>query len=501
MMARIYVSSTFSDLEEYRAKVIHTINGMADHKAVAMEYYPAADRPPVEKCLADVAGCEVYVGIFAWRYGYIPFDCNPEGKSITELEYRYAQEKNIPCLIFLVDTKADWPLDRMDYNNEEGGNGEYIKKFRKNLETDLIVSYFANLDDLAANVYKAINELIAQDEEHTHEKGSIFEEEEVQEAVNQLRANFSVASKQIFKISQYKKIHDCFQQLENSYKNVENHQYQLSEKWLSSKNYKKESWDDMKKLTWENIRGQELDLQNSIKDLIDQAHEAKSVLSDSSWIEILEEAQTEIGDAVRKKYSQENEESLKTGMHKLRGVIGRYTTQMNTLLFATASVLEFGPIVDNIKIILDRLTQPDQDATVNQEFVTIATSLQELHPQFKTLIHEHNQWQIIEDDLRVVEANLEAALAFEWDRIMKKVKSLIQKRQEEWVRTLMMTNQRLKDSLNNRSIFDAKDSFHVFRSESSRQFNRVDHDLLKLTDKLEKDGKNLNSWLRGRSVQ
>lgn len=67
-MATIYISSTFSDLKEFRSKSITTLR-QAGHSPVAMEDYVATGKhPPLQKCLADVAGCEYYVGIFAWRW-------------------------------------------------------------------------------------------------------------------------------------------------------------------------------------------------------------------------------------------------------------------------------------------------------------------------------------------------------------------------------------------------------------------------------------------------
>ena len=91
-MARIYVSSTFSDLEDYRKQVSLALRRLG-HEDVAMELYVAEDERPLDKCLDDVASCNLYVGIFAWRYGYVPQEDNPEGLSITELEYRKAQER------------------------------------------------------------------------------------------------------------------------------------------------------------------------------------------------------------------------------------------------------------------------------------------------------------------------------------------------------------------------------------------------------------------------
>jgi hypothetical protein len=51
------------------------------HTAIAMEDYVAGDERPLDKCLEDVRACQAYVGIFAWRYGFIP---NGYDKSITQ---------------------------------------------------------------------------------------------------------------------------------------------------------------------------------------------------------------------------------------------------------------------------------------------------------------------------------------------------------------------------------------------------------------------------------
>ena len=68
---KVYISSTYSDLVDYRAAVCDVLHKMR-YDTVAMEYYVATDKRPVEKCMADVAKSDIYVGIFAWRYGYIP---------------------------------------------------------------------------------------------------------------------------------------------------------------------------------------------------------------------------------------------------------------------------------------------------------------------------------------------------------------------------------------------------------------------------------------------
>jgi hypothetical protein len=72
----------------------------------AMEKYPARDDRPKAASEADVSNCDIYIGIFAWRYGHVPGEDNPENKSITELEYLAAARAKKPQLIFLLADDA-----------------------------------------------------------------------------------------------------------------------------------------------------------------------------------------------------------------------------------------------------------------------------------------------------------------------------------------------------------------------------------------------------------
>src|SRR4051794_20888989 len=100
----VYISSTFEDLKDHRSKVRDVLS-LLGYRVVTMEGYSAHTSPPVDKCLADVARCDIYIGIFAWRYGFVP---KGGERSITEMEYRTAADKGKECLIFLLDDDALW---------------------------------------------------------------------------------------------------------------------------------------------------------------------------------------------------------------------------------------------------------------------------------------------------------------------------------------------------------------------------------------------------------
>jgi hypothetical protein len=120
------------------------------HDVIAMEDYVSADQRPLDKCLADVAACDVYIGIFAWRYGYVPPN---QECSITELEFRQAQHSKKPCLLLMLHEEAPWPRKLIDRDVER------IDAFRAELCRDYIVSFFRTSDELAAAVSVAVGNL------------------------------------------------------------------------------------------------------------------------------------------------------------------------------------------------------------------------------------------------------------------------------------------------------------------------------------------------------
>jgi tetratricopeptide (TPR) repeat protein len=97
-MKRAMISSTSIDLPEHRKQVIEACQRM-DFFPEAMEHLPARDADAIRVSLEMVGKADLYLGIFAWRYGHIP-----EGQevSITELEFNRAIECSIPILVFTI---------------------------------------------------------------------------------------------------------------------------------------------------------------------------------------------------------------------------------------------------------------------------------------------------------------------------------------------------------------------------------------------------------------
>ncbi|MFM9909711.1 MAG: DUF4062 domain-containing protein [Chitinophagaceae bacterium] len=105
-MQKVYLSSTFRDLESYRNAVIKLFNYInSDFPLTCMESYTGVNMSPLEKCLSDVEGCDIYILLVANRYGFIPKDNkqNPHNRSITELEFDTAMAGRKKVLVFMAN--------------------------------------------------------------------------------------------------------------------------------------------------------------------------------------------------------------------------------------------------------------------------------------------------------------------------------------------------------------------------------------------------------------
>jgi formylglycine-generating enzyme required for sulfatase activity len=161
-MTTVYLSSTYEDLKEHR-DVVYKALCKSGYDVIAMEDYVAADQRPVDKCLADVSRADIYVGIFAFRYGYVPpeFHGNPKKLSITELEFRQAENLKKPCLTFIVNDSTPWPRNLDDARVEEDKD-ERVNRLRKYLLTEKLASSFSEPHELAVLVQAAVTKCLEQ---------------------------------------------------------------------------------------------------------------------------------------------------------------------------------------------------------------------------------------------------------------------------------------------------------------------------------------------------
>ena len=122
------ISSTVRDLPEHREKVRDACLRQEFFPSM-MENWPAMDGDGVTASLEKVEKADVYIGVFGFRYNYIPVGSEI---SITEMEYNRAVERKIPRLIFLMDEEHPVTVQGV----ERGPNAEKLENLRKRLKRE-----------------------------------------------------------------------------------------------------------------------------------------------------------------------------------------------------------------------------------------------------------------------------------------------------------------------------------------------------------------------------
>jgi tetratricopeptide (TPR) repeat protein len=150
------ISSTAVDLPEHRKQAIEACLSNRAIRPIGMEHLPARDASGVAASLEMVDEADIYIGIYAWRYGWIP-----EGSdiSITEMEFNRAVERGKTILVFLMDdkhqvTKGDVEVSKVAERK--------LKKFKARASKGRVHQKFKSPDDLRAKIIQALADLTSR---------------------------------------------------------------------------------------------------------------------------------------------------------------------------------------------------------------------------------------------------------------------------------------------------------------------------------------------------
>lgn len=144
---RIFISSTWVDLQPEREAVEKALHRMKSTTFAGMEYFGSRPETPREVSLTELGRSDVYIGIYAHRYG----------SGITEAEYRRAQEQNIPCLIYIKDNNAPVIPDHID---QEPDKISQLEAFKREIKRHHTISFFNSPDQLATQVVTDLHNLL-----------------------------------------------------------------------------------------------------------------------------------------------------------------------------------------------------------------------------------------------------------------------------------------------------------------------------------------------------
>lgn len=141
MQPRVFVSSTFTDLEKHRGALFSALSDVSA-KVHGMEFFGSRSGAPKEECLAEVRKAHVFVLILGMRYG----SSDPEsGLSFTHLEYLESQHLSLPCLVYLMDDSRHLVFPK---DVDIGDAGMKLKILKETVSRSHVISFFNSPEDL-----------------------------------------------------------------------------------------------------------------------------------------------------------------------------------------------------------------------------------------------------------------------------------------------------------------------------------------------------------------
>lgn len=152
---RVFISSTQRDLIEHRNAVAEALERLGLQLA-RMETFGARPEDATRACLEEVTESDLFVGVYAHRYGHIPA---ASAVSVTEAEFDHAVVMRRPTFCFLVDDDYPWPDELRE---PEPGKSKLVT-FKSRIAALVVRDTFTTADVLATRVASSVGRYLIAD--------------------------------------------------------------------------------------------------------------------------------------------------------------------------------------------------------------------------------------------------------------------------------------------------------------------------------------------------
>lgn len=156
------ISSTSIDLPEHRREVEKACLRQGIFP-IGMENLPARDADAIRVSIEMVDKADIYIGIFAWRYGHKP---KGHDTSITEMEFNRAVERGIPILVFVISKEHALTIEMVETDKEAQ---QKLAELKERASAGRGRREFKSPDDLRGEVIHALSDLNQRTQEDSGE--------------------------------------------------------------------------------------------------------------------------------------------------------------------------------------------------------------------------------------------------------------------------------------------------------------------------------------------
>lgn len=145
---QIFISSTFTDLQDERQAVLKAILELG-HMPAGMELFPATDDTAWQLIKDVIDSSDYYTLIIAGRYGSV----DEKGIGYTEKEYDYAVSSKKPVIPLLHNNTNEIPRGKTETNEEAW---KKLEQFRQKVEKNHTCDYWSTVEELKSKLIVAL---------------------------------------------------------------------------------------------------------------------------------------------------------------------------------------------------------------------------------------------------------------------------------------------------------------------------------------------------------
>ncbi len=312
---------------------------------------------------------------------------------------------------------------------------------------------------------------------------SLMSSPEVLRAAGAFRDNFRAASDGIAKLGAYKTLHDALHEVQL----LRLDRLEQIERDISKAGSLKQ--DDANS---EEIETQILYLEALGPRLRDAAAKLPTRPAEEAWISRLAQA---IG-ALREANAGGATASLGKGLKRLRAVLAVEPSRINGLLTAAARELRLPSLADALRSIRAAAEQHGVSGPDMDRLRLGASAVESLRDALGDLVEQHDRWQQIDSDLRLLSKDTEPPMEdmeLVWPGMKSFVGAVAGSSGEGWARALAQATAELDAAQAAGDMTRVLKLFPRFRQRAILRFFEVDHCLKELCDQIGRIGGPLDS--------
>jgi hypothetical protein len=302
----------------------------------------------------------------------------------------------------------------------------------------------------------------------------LMQKDEVKRAAADYRAEFQTAHDQIQILTDYKDMHDELHDMKTeSFQPLCNALEQFP---------RQERARDM-------VGNARFDLARNVQNVQDVLTQPAFANSINSWVDKLEKALEELNRA----HDQGDWDALNRAVRYIDLVIADQPPKINVQLVEAARKLGFAKLVYAMTRVREHLSESDVDRGRATLFEGAIHNLADLYHRLTELIAEHDRWQQIDSDLRLIrnDSSLDT-LMLTWEVLRGMAEPVYRGRAEPWARSLASVVERLDRAVADKNVKEAREPFQQFYGHASNRFIQVDKALRKLSTDLREVGQLLS---------